>query len=142
MAELWMHEVGGGAEWHLLWKYNGAANYSLVPIINLNPTPFVIPDPTLSFSAPNSASYRQSVNLTATSDTPGKITFYAGGKVIPGCKSLVAVQSGATYVSTCKYKVSIHGQVPLSFTIAPTNGANPGKSTALTLLSSARGSKR
>jgi len=140
--ELWMHEIGGGAEWRLLWKYNGAANYSIVPLANLNPTAFVTPDATLSFSAPSSATYRQTVDLTATSDTPGKITFFARGKVIPGCKSLVTVQSGATYVSTCKYKANVHGQISLSFTIAPTNGANPGKSTTLSLLSSTRISKR
>ncbi|CAB5010082.1 unannotated protein [freshwater metagenome] len=140
--DVWMHEMSGGAEWRLLWKYNGAANYSIVPLANLNPTAFVVPDVTLSFSAPTSATYRQSVNLTATSDAPGKITFFAAGRVIPGCKSLVAVQSGASYSSTCKYKASLHGQISLHFSIAPTNGANPGRSNTTTLLSSVRGSKR
>ena len=139
--ETWQHEDGGGAEWRLLLSYPGQSSYVIIPTANLNPSSFAF-DPVVSLSAPATTVFRTAVTLTATSDSPGKITFYAGSKPIPGCISLTTTISGFNYVSTCNYRSASHATALLSFIIKPTNGANIKKSLSASITTGLRTTKR
>lgn len=64
-----------------------------------------------------SATYRQSLGLTATVTSTGKVTFYQQGKPIPGCKNL-----SGTGAITCNWKPAQKTAVQLTVTFVPTNG--------------------
>jgi hypothetical protein len=70
-------------------------------------------------SAINSAVYRTPTTITATVSEAGKVTFYAYGKVIPGCKSRATVSSAAI-TATCQWKPSQRNAVPITAKFAPT----------------------
>ena len=68
--EIWMHEQGGGADWRLLWSYEGQGSYVIVPIENLNPTTFVVADTTPpTFTSPSSFSVAENIATSATAAT-------------------------------------------------------------------------
>ena len=54
--QAWQHEMGGGAEWRLLWKYSGQDSFIIVPTASLNQTAFTPPDNTApTITGPSSA---------------------------------------------------------------------------------------
>lgn len=72
---------------------------------------------TLAITAPATITLSLSTNLltaekgkistiNATISTPGKVTFYANGKVIPGC-----IKKGASTSALCSWKPAIQGRV-------------------------------
>jgi hypothetical protein len=67
--------------------------------------------------------------LTATSDTQGKVTFFADGKKIPGCIS-TAIPIGT---KNCTWKASIQKIVQLKAVVVPTNGAPTGYSSEISV---------
>jgi hypothetical protein len=67
--ELWMHEQGGGAEWRLLWSYEGQSSYVIVPIENLNPTTLTVADTTPPTFASSSFSAAENIATSATAAT-------------------------------------------------------------------------
>jgi hypothetical protein len=89
----------------------------IVTILYKNLVPALI-----SLTTPQSATFRTQTSLTATSDSPGKVTFYAGGKAIPGCKGILNSGSGSNYTATCNWKPSVHGNQVITVSIAPSNG--------------------
>jgi hypothetical protein len=70
-------------------------------------------------TAINSATYRTPTTITATVSEAGKVTFYALGKVIPGCKSRPTVSSAAI-TATCQWKPSQRSAVPITAKFSPT----------------------
>jgi hypothetical protein len=66
----------------------------------------------------SSAVYRSSVDITATVDQPGRVTFYLGNKKLPKCSSVTVVSNSAS----CPWKPSQHGNVMLSAILTPNNG--------------------
>jgi hypothetical protein len=74
---------------------------------------------TISITSGKSASmvYRAQNTLTATTNYPGRVTFYANGKKIGGCISVLT----NSLVATCVYKPSIHGAVTISARVVPTD---------------------
>jgi hypothetical protein len=70
-------------------------------------------------NAISSANYRTQTTITATVSEAGKVTFYAHGKVIPGCKSRATVSS-ASITATCQWKPSQRNAVPITAKFAPT----------------------
>ena len=62
------------------------------------------------------ATYRQSLGLTATVTSTGKVTFYQQGKTIPGCKGL-----SGTGTITCNWKPSQKSIITLSVQFVPSN---------------------
>lgn len=64
-------------------------------------------------SFPGTANFRSSVTLGATVNTNGKVTFYALGKVIPGCRSIPMANSNGGTV-TCNWRPSMRGAVNIS----------------------------
>jgi hypothetical protein len=67
----------------------------------------------------------QSLTLTATSDSIGKVTFFADGKNIPGCIALT-IPVGTR---NCIWRASVHKSSKLSAMVVPTSGAGTGYST-------------
>jgi len=64
-------------------------------------------------SIPKNANYRTSVSLTATVNSNGKVTFYALGKVISGCRSIAITNLNGGTV-TCSWRPSRRGSVNIS----------------------------
>jgi hypothetical protein len=79
-------------------------------------------------SAINAAIYRTPTTITATVSEVGKVTFYANGKVIPGCKSRATVSSAAI-TATCQWRPSQRNAVPISAKFSPT--ASPASLVAI-----------
>lgn len=68
----------------------------------------------LSNSTPK---YRTSTTITATVTSPGRVSFYEKGKIIPRCKNVVV----ASTTGTCSWKPTKHGVTSISATFTPTD---------------------
>jgi len=93
----------------------GNTNYSAAATISQSFT--VNANTTVSVSLSGNATYRQIASLTATvAPVTGRITFYAQGKAIPGCKNVLV--SSSPFV--CSWKASQHNSVTITATYDPT----------------------
>ena len=95
----------------------GNANYSAATQVQQSFS--ITANSTLQFSVAGnatSATYRQSLGLTATVSPTGKVTFYQQGKAIPGCKGL----SGSGTI-TCNWKPAQKSAVSLTVSFLPSN---------------------
>jgi len=84
---------------------------------------YVIPpnNVTLSLtSGSNQATYRSISQLKAVIVAAGTVSFYANGKMIPGCRKVLAVSK----IAYCNWRPSVHGAVRLSAITYPTDTAN------------------
>ena len=72
------------------------------------------------------AVYRQPSTISADVTVASKVTFKAGGIVIPGCKSKTATGSGSSFTATCTWKPSVRGRVAISATSTPTDNLITG----------------
>lgn len=75
------------------------------------------------------ASKGQTLTLTATSDSIGRVTFFADGKRIPGCISL-SIPVGTR---SCTWKAAAQKISKLSAMVVPTGGGATGYSSELTV---------
>lgn len=71
-----------------------------------------------TYSISGTISKGSQVAITATVNTPGKVTFLANGKRIPGCVS-ISTSGGAPYSVVCNWKPSTRGNVEISFSMTP-----------------------
>ena len=96
---------------------------------------------TISVGLTNSAStatYRALSQLTATISPDGKVTFYANGKAIPGCKN----RSGTTS-ATCNWKPAQIGRINITANFVPNSNNYPNSVAPPALIVvSARGGTR
>ena len=86
--------------------------------------------------------YRSTISFVVTVYSPGKVTFYAKSKIIPGCNRVTTAGSGP-YTASCSYKASTHGSIPITAKLVPDSA--PGSPIFLTGASvsvSERSSKR
>lgn len=116
------YEVGGDS-------YAGGSSYQggtirtthdLAFTVNVD---YVIPPNTISLSlvsGSNQATYRSVSQLKAEIAAAGTVSFFANGKIIPGCRKVVAISK----IAYCNWKPSTHGAVRLSATTYPTDTAN------------------
>jgi hypothetical protein len=116
------YEVGGDT-------YAGGSSYQggtiktthdLAFTVNVD---YVIPPNTISLSlvsGSNQATYRSISQLKAEIAAAGTVSFFANGKIIPGCRKVVAVSK----IAYCNWKPSTHGAARLSATTYPTDTAN------------------
>jgi hypothetical protein len=63
--------------------------------------------------------FRTPSSFAATSNYPGKVTFYANGKKIAGCVSKTTI----SLVATCSFKPTNHGAVTVTARFVPTDSA-------------------
>jgi hypothetical protein len=116
------HEVGGNT-------YAGGSSYQggtirtthdLAFTVNID---YVIPPNTVTLSltsGSNLATYRSISQLKAEIVAAGTVSFYANGKIIPGCRKVLAVSK----IAYCDWRPSVHGAVKLSAITYPTDTAN------------------
>jgi hypothetical protein len=71
-----------------------------------------------------SAVYRTAVQVTATVDQPGRVTFYLGNKRISKCINIAVVSNSAT----CSWSPAQRGNVTLIGILTPNNGYNSSRS--------------
>ena len=60
--------------------------------------------------------YRANTNIVANANINGKVTFYANGKVIAGCKN----KSTSSKTVTCVWRPSLHGKISVTAIISST----------------------
>lgn len=68
-----------------------------------------------SISYSGTPTYKSVTTLSATTNTPSKVTFLANNKRIPGC---ISIPTSAN-VATCNWKPALHGSIALSVQVAP-----------------------
>jgi hypothetical protein len=71
-------------------------------------------------TAISSATYRTATSISVTVSEAGKVSFYAFGKVIPGCRAKATVTS-ATITATCQWSPSQRNSVPVIAKYSPTS---------------------
>jgi hypothetical protein len=74
-------------------------------------------------AAITTAIFRTPTTLTVTVSEVGKVTFFAQGKVIPGCKARSTI-SAASITATCPWKPSQRTAVAITARFAPTSLAS------------------
>jgi|GEM_PF-6509194 len=67
----------------------------------------------------NAATYRAITRLRADVLADGKVTFYEGKKIIPGCKNILSTSTRAY----CNWRPAVHGGVTLSAIVNPTSSS-------------------
>jgi hypothetical protein len=63
--------------------------------------------------------YLQANPISARLNVPGRVTFLANGKAIPGCTAVRTTGSSPNFVSTCSYRPTSLGNITISATITP-----------------------
>jgi hypothetical protein len=104
---------GGGGYQFSPTDYSGAGGKGGSGVVVLR---FLIPSTTFSTSVSANVTYKTSSTITTTLNIPGRITFLANGKRIPGCISLQV-----SLTAQCNWKPSTHGRVVLTQTLIPTS---------------------
>lgn len=85
------------------------------------------------------ADYRTVTPLTVNVDTNSKVTFFANGKVIAGCRNLLSSSGTAT----CNWKPSVHGSYRIYATANPvSNSYTPSTTSVINVGVAARTNKR
>jgi hypothetical protein len=85
------------------------------------------------------ADYRTVTPLTVSVDTQSKVTFYANGKVISGCRNVLSSSGTAT----CNWKPSVHGSYRIYAAANPVSSSYVAANTsAITVGVAARTNKR
>jgi hypothetical protein len=72
------------------------------------------------------ATYRTTVSVTANVNQSAKVTFLSNGKVISGCKNVLATGSGTSFAATCNWKPSNRGSISLKATAVGISGGLTG----------------
>ena len=72
------------------------------------------------------ATYRTTVSVTANVNQSSKVTFLSNGKVISGCKNVIATGSGTSFSATCNWKPSNRGSISLKATAVGISGGLTG----------------
>jgi hypothetical protein len=73
------------------------------------------------------ASKRTPVQITATVNRPGRVTFYYNNQKIAGCINIVA----ASTTATCNWKPILHGQQNVFATLVPDDSSYSGSSASV-----------
>jgi uncharacterized repeat protein (TIGR02543 family) len=94
----------------------------------------------LNFTVSGVGIYRAVNTLTATPPSSGKVSFFANGKAIPGCKGVQTTGSSGSYSATCGWRPSAHGTNIIYATII--SSGTTTRSLPLTVNVSARAGNR
>lgn len=72
------------------------------------------------------ADYRTVTPLTVNVDTQSRVTFYANGRVVPGCRNILS--SGGT--ATCNWRPSVHGSFRIYAAANPVSSSYVASNTS------------
>lgn len=120
-----------------IWA-RGSANSSATPLAgNVTTASGVLSGVSLNTATPV---YRSTSTISATVSAVGKATFYAQGKVIPGCKNVLTTST----LATCTWTPSFHTLVNISVSYYPIAVPSQISTSSMTALVSPRtaGSKK
>ena len=85
------------------------------------------------------ADYRTVTPLTVSVDTQSRVTFYANGRIVPGCRNVLS--SGGT--ATCNWRPSVHGSFRIYAAANPVSSSYVASNTStITVGVAARTNKR
>jgi len=109
--------------------------------IDIDPTPPVFNGFALPGNA-TTATYRTSVSLSATVSLAGVVTFFMGGKRIPGCIN-IPTSAVSPFIAQCPWKPAVIGTMALTATTkATSNGQTASTTSPLRIAVSTRSNKR
>ena len=81
-----------------------------------------LPASTISSPSYSGAIYKGVTKvLTVTLNAPGKVTFYANKKRIPGCIAVATTGSSPSYSASCNWKPATRSFIEVTATFTPTN---------------------
>jgi hypothetical protein len=84
----------------------------------------------ISLNIPNGLQFRIPSSITATTNTAGRVTFFANGKKIANCISIPTVSSGSI-TATCTYRPSFRGDISITAQFSPTDSSSFYSSQAI-----------
>lgn len=100
------------------WNYSGDTNQIWQLKVLSSVTPAVVITTALQ-SGLRSAIYRTTSPIQANVDTQSKVTFYANGKYIAGCRNVMS----SAGIALCNWKPTIHGNIRIYATAVPISGS-------------------
>lgn len=112
---------GGGAGTVSYRNYAGFAGGSGIVILSYSAF-------SGEFNSIVGATYRSNIQLVATVSAVGRVTFYAKGKVIPGCNKVSTISS-TTITAICNWRPSQRGAVSITARIFPSS--SPAQSSSI-----------
>lgn len=104
---------GGGSFNSGTNQVNGAGNNVGMGFVTVTYLSAWTPPMITSTSFPNVATFRATATLSVTVNTNGKVSFFAAGKSIAGCKSIAVTNTNGGTVS-CNWRPSMRGSVAVS----------------------------
>lgn len=118
----------------------GVQNFGLIVQLSLESSaPNVVIATLGTQSGSLRADYRTVTPLTVNVDTQSRVTFYANGRVVPGCRNILS--SGGT--ATCNWKPSVHGSFKIYAAANPVSSSYVASNTStITVGVAARTNKR
>ena len=113
--------VGFGG-WGGLALVAGTSGNNGVVIIRYISIPIVVNSFGLSGNA-TTATYRSANLIQVNLSSFAIVTFYAGGKKIPGCNKISATGTTPNLIAACSWKPSMHGSVTLTAQLSATGNS-------------------
>jgi hypothetical protein len=80
-----------------------------------------------------STTYKATTTISAEVSVAAKVTFRAGGVIIPGCKNK-ATSGSSPYVATCSWKVAKRGSFAVTATAVPNSNSYSSSSAPLQVM--------
>lgn len=98
------------------FKIIGGAGRDYWALDNLTWSAVSITQSTTMITTPATGHFKSNISISASVNTPGKITFFADGKRISGC-----ISRSITMTITCNWKPNIHKTFRVSARLIPTD---------------------
>lgn len=100
------------------FKINGGVSNDYWALDDLSWSSSTLNQSTATLTSADTSLFRSSISITATVNTPGRITFFADGKKISGCISRLITTS-----INCNWKPNIHKAFLISARLIPTDSS-------------------
>jgi hypothetical protein len=119
---------GGGSGNEGTTNYPGAGGSGIVILKYLT----IYGTGTVSLSITGTLKKLSSNTITATVNTPGRVTFYTNGRLIPRCSNIATTGSSPNYTAVCTWKPITQGAQNISTSFAPDNAGYSSASKTTT----------
>jgi len=119
---------GGGSGNEGTLNYPGAGGSGIVILKYLT----VYGSSTVTLSLTGALKKLSSNTITATVNTPGRVTFYTNGRLIPRCSNIATTGSSPNYTAVCTWKPITQGAQNISTSFTPDNAGYSSASKTTT----------